>query len=112
MQLITAIIQPQRLEPVHDALVAAGFTGLTVTEVKGHGAQAGRTEYYRGVAIHIDFRSKLRIELLVGDDRVDEAITTVLESARTGQIGDGKIWVTAVDRVIRVRTGETGEAAL
>lgn len=112
MHLITAVIQPHRLEAVHEALDEAGFQGLTVTEVKGHGTQAGRTEYYRGVAVSVEFRSKLRVEILVDDADLDRAVGAVVDGARTGAIGDGKVWVTAVERVVRVRTGETGADAL
>ncbi|GAB3045451.1 P-II family nitrogen regulator [Sediminivirga luteola] len=112
MKLITAVIQPTRLDEVSAALAEAGFTGLTITEVKGHGAQAGRTEYYRGTAYTVEFRTKIRIELLVGDGRLDDALAVITRAAKTGEIGDGKVWVTDVVETIRVRTGETGESAI
>lgn len=115
MKLITAVIRPTRLETVSTALHEAGFIGLTATEVQGRGAQAGRTEYYRGQALDVTFRTKIRIELLVTDEQVDEALELVVTSARSGDdgaIGDGKVWVTDVERVIRVRTGETGPEAV
>ncbi|WBL18082.1 MULTISPECIES: P-II family nitrogen regulator [Citricoccus] len=112
MKLITAVIQPGRLDHVSQALTEAGFPGVTVTEVKGHGAQASRTEYYRGMAVSVPFRSKMRLELVVANEQVDTAVQLIVDHARTGQIGDGKVWVTAVEHVVRVRTGETGDAAV
>lgn len=115
MKLITAVIKPTRLEAVSAALETAGFTGLTATEVQGRGAQAGRTEYYRGEAHKVVFRTKYRIELLIPDDQLDRALDVLVTSARTGEagsIGDGKVWVTDVSHVIRVRTGETGPEAV
>lgn len=115
MKLITAVIKPTRLETVSSALEAAGFTGLTATEVQGRGAQAGRTEYYRGQAHKVSFRTKIRLELLVSAEKLDAALTVLLQAARTGEegtIGDGKIWVSEVSQVIRVRTGETGPEAI
>ena len=115
MKLITAVIRPTRLETVGNALESAGFTGLTVTEVQGRGAQAGRTEYYRGQALAVTFRTKIRLELLATDEQMESAIQVILSTARTddaGSIGDGKVWVTEVCNVIRVRTGETGPEAI
>lgn len=112
MKLITAIIQPGRLDDVSSALTEAGFPGVTVTEVKGHGAQAATTEYYRGTAVSVPFRSKIRLELVVPAEQVERAVNTIIDHARTGQIGDGKVWVTAVESIIRVRTGESGPQAL
>lgn len=115
MKLITAVIKPTRLETVSSALEAAGFLGLTATEVQGRGAQAGRTEYYRGQALNVTFRTKIRLELLVTDERLESALEVILTNARTGDggtIGDGKVWVTEVSHVVRVRTGETGAAAI
>ncbi|QXQ10049.1 P-II family nitrogen regulator [Paeniglutamicibacter sp. Y32M11] len=115
MKLITAIIKPIRVETVSKELEKAGFTGLSVSEMQGRGAQAGRMEYYRGQAFAVEFRTKMCIELLVAEKDVDKAIDVIVANARTGDagaIGDGKVWVTPVDRVVRVRTGEEGEAAI
>ena len=115
MKLITAVIKPIRLETVCAALEKAGFAGMTATEVQGRGAQGGRTEYYRGQEYSVNFRTKIRLELLVPDAKVDSALSIILESARTGgggEIGDGKVWVTSLEQIIRVRTGETGEEAI
>ncbi len=115
MKLITAVIKPIRLETVCSALEKAGFSGMTATEVQGRGVQGGRTEYYRGQQYSVNFRTKIRLELLVPDAKVDSALSTILDSARTGtegEIGDGKVWVTSLEQIIRVRTGETGEEAI
>ncbi|WP_411733342.1 P-II family nitrogen regulator [Paeniglutamicibacter sp.] len=115
MKLITAVIKPIRVESVSKELERAGFTGLSVSEMQGRGAQAGRTEYYRGQAFAVEFRTKMCIELLVDDDEVDQAIDVIVAAARTGsegEIGDGKVWVTPVERIVRVRTGELNEAAI
>lgn len=112
MKLITAVIKPTRLETVSTALADAGFSGLTATEVQGRGAQGGRTEYYRGQAVEVTFRTKIRIELLVTDEDLDRALEVLVEAARSGTIGDGKVWVTDVGHVVRVRTGEVGPAAV
>lgn len=112
MKLITAVIKPTKLETVANALEAAGFPGLTAAEVQGRGTQAGRTEYYRGQAVNVKFRTKIRIELVVADEQLEQALDVLAESARTGSIGDGKVWVTDVSHVLRVRTGETGPEAL
>lgn len=112
MQLITAIIQPAKLTDVKDALVAAGFSGLTVTEVSGHGAQGGSTEYYRGTEYRIDFLPKVKIEVVVADEQEEAALEAIRASARTGEIGDGKLWVSELRRLERLRTGEQGQAAV
>ncbi|HET6952769.1 MAG TPA: P-II family nitrogen regulator [Acidimicrobiales bacterium] len=112
MKLITAIVKPFKLDDVKAALKEAGITGMTVTEVQGFGRQAGHTEVYRGAEYTIDFVPKVRIEVL-GDDEDAERLTEVIsDAARTGKIGDGKIWVTAVERVVRIRTGELDADAL
>ena len=112
MKLVTAIIKPFRLDEVKDALKALGVQGLTVSEVQGFGRQRGHTEVYRGAEYEIDFVPKVRIEVLADDGDVDALVQAIVESARTGKIGDGKVWVTAVDTVVRVRTGEAGPDAL
>lgn len=112
MKKIEAIIKPFKLDEVREALSAVGVAGLTVTEVKGFGRQKGHTELYRGAEYVVDFLPKVKIELVVADGLVDQAIEAILKSARTGKIGDGKIFVTPIEQVIRIRTGETGEAAI
>jgi nitrogen regulatory protein P-II 1 len=112
LKLITAIVKPFKLDDVKSALKDAGVTGMTVTEVQGFGRQAGHTEVYRGAEYTIDFVPKVRIELLTDEADVDRLIEVVSEAARTGKIGDGKIWVTQVDRVVRIRTGEVDADAL
>ncbi|GAA3784182.1 P-II family nitrogen regulator [Micrococcus sp. HG099] len=115
MKLITAVIRPSRLKKVGNALEAAGLTGLTATEVQGRGAQGGRTEYYRGEAHDVVFRTKVRLEMVVADEQLEDAIDVLVAAARSddeGTIGDGKVWVTDVVRVVRVRTGETGPEAV
>ncbi len=112
MKKIEAIIKPFKLDEVREALSAVGVAGLTVTEVKGFGRQKGHTELYRGAEYVVDFLPKVKIELVVADGLVEQAIEAILKSARTGKIGDGKIFVTPVEQVIRIRTGETGEAAI
>ncbi|MGD9997339.1 MAG: P-II family nitrogen regulator [Ilumatobacteraceae bacterium] len=112
MKLITAIIKPFKLDDVKDALTGAGVVGMTVTEVRGFGRQSGHTETYRGNEYKIDFVPKVKIEVVVDDGIVDRVVEAVTSTAATGKIGDGKIWVTAVDRVIRVRTAEEGVDAL
>ena len=112
MKLITAIVKPFRLDEVKDALKGAGITGITVSEVQGFGRQAGHTEVYRGAEYQIDFVPKMSLELVVDDVDVDRIVEVITEAARTGKIGDGKIWVTDVDRLIRIRTGEQGHDAL
>ena len=112
MKLITAIVRPFKLDDVRAALVEAGVSGITVTEVKGFGRQKGHTELYRGAEYVVDFLPKLRIETVVGDDAVPAAIEAILAAAHTGKTGDGKVFVTDVGQVVRIRTGETGEDAL
>ena len=112
MKQITAIIKPFKLEEVREALAECGVTGLTVTEVKGFGRQKGHTELYRGAEYAVDFLPKLRIEAAVSDDLLEQVIETIEQSARTGKIGDGKIFVSTLEKVVRIRTGETGIEAL
>lgn len=112
MQLITAIVKPYKVEDVRAALAEIGVQGMTITEVKGFGRQKGHTELYRGAEYVIDFLPKAKIEIAIDAGQVDQAIETIMHAARTGKIGDGKIFVSALDRVVRVRTGETGKAAL
>lgn len=112
MKLVTAIIKPFKLDEVRESLAEAGLGGLTVTEVKGFGRQKGHTELYRGAEYVVDFLPKIRIEIVLPDDQVDAAVEAIVAAARTGKIGDGKIFVMPVDQAIRIRTGETGDAAL
>ena len=112
MKLVTAIVKPAKVDEVKDALKETGIAGLTVTEVRGFGRQAGHTEVYRGAEYTIDFVPKVRIEVLVDAGTVDGVVDTIVAAARTGKIGDGKVWVTAVEDVVRVRTGERGLDAL
>jgi nitrogen regulatory protein P-II 1 len=112
MKLITAIIKPQKFDDVKSALRAIGVKGITVSEVSGVGRQGGHLETYRGAEYPIDLIQKVRFEILAEGDEVAKIIDTITESASTGQIGDGKIWVTAVEEVVRVRTGERGSAAI
>ena len=112
MKLVSAIIKPFKLDEVREALAEVGVSGLTVTEVKGFGRQRGHTELYRGAEYVVDFLPKVKIELVIEDKLVDQAIDAIQNAARTGKIGDGKIFVTDVERVIRIRTGEQGEAAI
>jgi nitrogen regulatory protein P-II 1 len=112
MKRITAIIKPFKLDEVREALAEVGVTGLTVTEVKGFGRQKGHTELYRGAEYVVDFLPKVKVEVVVPDATLDAAIDAVVRAARTGRIGDGKIFVTAVEQVIRIRTGETGDEAI
>ncbi|MBX6319865.1 P-II family nitrogen regulator [Pigmentiphaga sp.] len=112
MKQVTAIIKPFKLDEVREALAQVGVNGLTVTEVKGFGRQKGHTELYRGAEYVVDFLPKIRIELVIADSLVDQAVEAIIKAARTGKIGDGKIFVTPVEQVIRIRTGETGEAAV
>lgn len=112
MKLITAIIKPFKLDEVKDALRSAGVHGLTVTEARGFGRQAGHTEVYRGAEYTVDFVPKVRLDVLVDDADVDRVVDLIVDTARTGKIGDGKIWVTDVGRVIRIRTGERDTDAL
>ena len=112
MKLVTAIVKPFKLDEVKDALKDVGVQGMTVTESRGFGRQRGHTEVYRGAEYQIDFVPKVRIEVLVDDKLVDQVIEAITESARTGSIGDGKIWVTPAESVTRIRTGETGSEAI
>ena len=112
MKLITAIIKPQKLDAVKEALVSQGITGMTVSEAKGFGRQLGLTEVYRGTQYKVDLIPKIRLEVLVSSKLADKAIEIIANAARTGSIGDGKVWATAVDSVTRVRTGESGEEAI
>ncbi len=112
MKQITAIIKPFKLDEVREALAEVGVSGLTVTEVKGFGRQKGHTELYRGAEYVVDFLPKIRLEVVVADEMVDPAIEAIVRVARTGKIGDGKIFVTPVEQAVRIRTGETNETAL
>lgn len=112
VQLVTAVIKPHKLEEVKDALRDIGITGLTVDEVKGHGRQGGHTETYRGAEYTVDLLPKVRVEVLCDSADADKVADTVADAARTGKIGDGKIWITSVDRVLRIRTGERDVEAL
>ena len=112
MKKIEAIIKPFKLDEVKDALNGIGIKGMTVSEVKGYGRQKGHTEIYRGAEYVVDFIPKIRLDIIVEDDMVDQVINTIIDKARTGKIGDGKIFVTPVEQVVRIRTGETDEAAV
>jgi len=112
MKLITAVVKPFKLDDVKDALKAAGAQGITVSEVRGFGRQGGHTETYRGAEYNIEFVPKVRIELVVDDSVLDRALDAIRSAASTGKIGDGKIWVTNVERIIRIRTGERGNDAI
>lgn len=112
MKLVTAVIKPFKLDDVKEALHGLGVAGMTVAEVQGHGRQRGHTEVYRGAEYVIDFVPKVRIELVVDDGDVQRVVDAIVEAARTGQIGDGKVWTTSVDELVRIRTGERGPEAL
>ena len=112
MKQITAIVKPFKLEEVREALGECGVTGLTVTEVKGFGRQKGHTELYRGAEYVVDFLPKMKIEVVVNEGDLDRSVDAIIGAARTGKIGDGKIFVTSVERVVRIRTGEEDEAAV
>ena len=112
MKLITAIIKPFKLEEVRDALSAVGVHGMTITEVKGYGRQKGHTELYRGAEYAVNFLPKIRIEVVVPEDEADKVVEAIGSAAKTGQIGDGKIFVTPIEQALRIRTGETGADAL
>ena len=112
MKLVTAVIKPFKLDDVKDALKAAGSAGITVSEVRGFGRQGGHTETYRGAEYKIDFVPKVSIQVVVDDGDVDSIVDAITGSAATGKIGDGKIWVTDVDRIVRIRTGEEGADAV
>lgn len=112
MKQIIAVIKPFKLDDVREALSAVGISGMTVTEVKGFGRQKGHTEVYRGAEYAVDFLPKVKIGLVVSDEMVDPVVQAILQSAHTGKVGDGKIFVSPVEQVIRIRTGETGEEAI
>ena len=112
MKLVTAIIKPFKLDEVREALSALGVQGITVTEVKGFGRQKGHTELYRGAEYVVDFLPKVKVEVVVKDGDVERCIEAIIKAAKTGKIGDGKIFVTSVEQVVRIRTGETDEAAV
>lgn len=112
MKQITAVLKPFKLEEVREALAECGVTGLTVTEVKGFGRQKGHTELYRGAEYVVDFLPKVKVEVVVNTGDVDRCVEAIIRAARTGKIGDGKIFVTSVERVVRIRTGEEDEAAV
>jgi nitrogen regulatory protein PII len=112
VKLITAIVKPFKLDQVREALADVGVNGLTVTDVKGFGRQKGHTEVYRGAEYVVDFLPKIKIEAVVADDLCDRAVDAIVTAARTGRIGDGKIFVMPIEQVIRIRTGETGDAAV
>jgi len=112
VKIVSAIIKPFKLDDVREAMSDIGITGLTVYEVKGFGRQKGHTELYRGAEYVVDYIPKVKIEIAVDDDRVDQVIDTIIESAKTGKIGDGKIFVTDLENVVRIRTSETGSSAL
>ncbi|WP_334107545.1 P-II family nitrogen regulator [Methylobacillus sp.] len=112
MKKIEAVIKPFKLDEVREALSELGANGLTVTEVKGFGRQKGHTELYRGAEYVVDFLPKIKVELVVSDDMVDSAVESIIKAARTGKIGDGKIFITPVEQIIRIRTGETDESAI
>ena len=112
MKKVEAIIKPFKLDEVREALSEIGVTGLTVTEVKGFGRQKGHTELYRGAEYVVDFLPKVKVEVIISDTLVERAIDAVVKAARTGKIGDGKIFVTTVEQAVRIRTGESGEAAV
>ena len=112
MKKVEAVIKPFKLEEVREALSEIGVTGLTVTEVKGFGRQKGHTELYRGAEYTVDFLPKVKVEVVMTDDLVDKAVEAIIRAAHTGKIGDGKIFVTNVEQVVRIRTGETNEAAV
>ena len=112
MKLVTAIIKPFKLQEVREALVSAGIEGLTITEVKGYGRQKGHTEMYRGAEYSVDTLPKIKLEILVSEEQLETATDTIAKTAQTGKIGDGKIFVTSVNQVTRIRTGETGSDAI
>ncbi len=112
MKRITAIIKPFKLDEVREALAEVGISGLTVTEVKGFGRQKGHTELYRGAEYVVDFLPKVKVEVVLSDESAEQAIDAITKAARTGRIGDGKIFVSNIEQVVRIRTGETGDAAI
>jgi nitrogen regulatory protein P-II 1 len=112
MQKIEAVIQPSRLDAVKEALVEAGVSGMTIFEARGHGRQKGHTEFYRGREYAVDLLPKVKLEVVVSDDMAERVIQAILTAARTGKIGDGKIWVSKIDEIIRIRNDERGEIAM
>lgn len=112
MKLITAIVKPFKLDDVKDALKTIGIQGMTVSEVRGFGRQGGHSETYRGAEYKIEFVPKVRVELVVDDGDVDKAISAIRDAANTGKIGDGKVWITSVEKLVRIRTGEEGRDAI
>ncbi|MGB5256627.1 MAG: P-II family nitrogen regulator [Woeseiaceae bacterium] len=112
MKLVTAIVKPFRLDDVRNALNEVGIQGMTVSEVKGFGRQRGHTELYRGAEYVVDFLPKAKIEVAVADDMVERVVETIVDAAKTGKVGDGKIFVSNLEQVLRIRTGETGDSAL
>ena len=112
MKLITAILKPSKVDDVKVALQAAGIQGMTVSETRGFGRQKGHTEIYRGAEYRVDFLPKVRVEVLAEDSEVQSIVETIVEAARTGAVGDGKLWVSPIDTVVRIRTGERGSDAL
>ena len=112
MKQITAIIKPFKLEEVREALAECGITGLTATEVKGFGRQKGHTELYRGAEYVVDFLPKIKIDIVLADEMVERAVEAIIQAAHTGKVGDGKVFVSPVEHVVRIRTGETGDAAV
>ena len=112
MKKVTAMIKPFKLDDVREALSDIGIQGMPVTEVKGFGRQKGHTEVYRGAEYAVDFLPKIQIDIVLSDDQIERVIEVIIETARTGKVGDGKIFVTPVDQVIRIRTGETGDVAV
>lgn len=112
MKKIEAIIKPFKLDEVKDALNAIGIQGMTVTEVKGYGRQKGHVELYRGAEYDVSFIPKIKLEIVIAESMLDKVVTTIMDKAKTGKIGDGKIFVSSLDQIIRIRTGETGETAI
>ncbi|HRD33303.1 MAG TPA: P-II family nitrogen regulator [Rhodocyclaceae bacterium] len=112
MKKIEAVIKPFKLDEVREALSEVGITGLTVSEVKGFGRQKGHTELYRGAEYVVDFLPKIKVEIVLSDDVIDQAVEAIIKAARTGKIGDGKIFVSPIEQVVRIRTGETGDEAV
>ncbi len=112
MKKITAMIKPFKLDDVREALSNIGIQGMTITEVKGFGRQKGHTEVYRGAEYSVDFLPKIQIDIVVGEHLIEQVVESIIEAARTGKVGDGKIFITPVEEVIRIRTGETGETAV
>ena len=112
MKLITAVIKPFKLDEVKDALKATGVAGITVSEVRGFGRQGGHTETYRGAEYKIDFVPKVQVDVVVDDGEADSVVDTIVQAAATGKIGDGKVWVTSVERIVRIRTSEEGSDAI